>query len=59
MFFLLVTAFFPSHNYDQLSADPGRYVYDLLVGIVTYWVTSFATMTGLIVYVQKKETGEG
>ena len=58
MVLLTATTFVPSHSYDTLAEDPGRYCYDLLTFLLQAWITSFCGLTGLIVYVKRKEPAE-
>lgn len=59
MILLTTVTFLPAHPYDMLAADPTRYSYDLVVFLLQSWITSFCTLTGLIVYAQTKEAREG
>jgi len=58
MVLLTATTFLPSHTYDMLNEDPTRYTYDLATFLLQSWITSFAGLTGLIVYVQRKEASD-
>jgi len=55
MLLLTATTFVPSHPYEALEEDPKRYCYDLLTFLLQAWITSFCGLTGLIVYVKRKE----
>jgi hypothetical protein len=59
MFVFLSATFFPSHSYDSLCADPARYAYELLTSMLAYWIGTFASVTGLMAYAQKKNSGDG
>ena len=56
MVLLTATTFIPSHSYDVLVEDPARYCYDLITFLLQAWITSFCGLTGLIVYVKRKES---
>lgn len=56
MLLLTATTFIPSHPYDAIVDDPARYAYDLITFLLQAWITSFCGLTGLIVYVKRKET---
>lgn len=59
MILMVATTFLPSHSYDMLSADSQRYLYELTTFCLQSWITSYAGLTGLIVYVQTKKAREG
>jgi hypothetical protein len=58
MIVLLSATFFPSHNYDALCADPARYAYELVTSLISYWIGTFASVTGLMAYAQTKKSGD-
>jgi len=59
MVLMVATTFVPAHPYDTALSDFSRYVYDLLTFMLTSWITTFCTLTGLMAYVKSRESGEG
>lgn len=55
---LMCTAFFPGHSYDALRADPARWIYELLTSALTFWITTFAGLTGLMAYTSRVKSGD-
>lgn len=56
MILLTCTTFIPSHPYETIVDEPARYAYDLITFLLQAWITSFCGLTGLIVYVKRKES---
>jgi hypothetical protein len=58
---MLTTAaavFMPTHGYDVLKADPARFCYDLINYLWTSYITTFATLIGVMKVAQSQKSGD-
>lgn len=52
---LVFTVFMPAHTYDVFSADPSRFIWDLVTFIGATYLSTFGMLTGLTIYAKRKE----